>query len=157
MKHLSSYNLSETTYKSGVWFKLYHGSQKEFKPGFMLEPQSDGYTSLDSEKEIEDLFEKHRPKDKISRKSCVFLADDIDLIDPAGGYTDYIYDVIPKGNVDKSDLAWYTDVFLHMEDDYDEKDLLPMIRNYWSGKEYKNKGNSLFEYRAKSAKIISVL
>ena len=130
----------------------YHGSQTEFKVGFVLKPQNE-YTSSPEVKTLEDLFEKHRPKGKLSRSKSVFLVDDPDLIDYAGGYDDFIYVVEPIGKVEKSDLGWYTEVDTIMHDDYDEADLLQMIRNYWDGVPYRIAEHGLFEYRCGSAVI----
>ena len=134
----------------------YHGSDKKFDIGFILQPQTDGYANLESEKEIEDLFEKYKPKDKISRKNCVYLVSDINNIDMAGGGTEYIYFVDPIGQIDKSDLTWYSEVYSLYTEDTKESLLVPLIMNYWNGIQFKPKVNSLFEYRCKSAEIISI-
>lgn len=91
---------------------FYHGSFKQFRTGQTLVPQKDGYVQISlSDHGFEDLVEQLRPNTSISRLSCVFMSDDPDLIDPAGGSTDVIYRVKPIGEAQKSDLAWYTEAF----------------------------------------------
>jgi len=156
--HLKSYpQLFETTYKN-VWFSLYHGSNKRMKLGTIITSRSDGYTSMESEREIEDLFEKYKPANKISRKNCVYMVSNPDDIDAAGGYSDYIYMVNPIGPIDKSDLSWYAEVdgLLH-DKNKNIKIIKSYINNYWTGVQYKTKEHSLFEYRANSAKIIEIV
>jgi hypothetical protein len=139
---------------------FYHGSYKKFNDNFILLPQSDGYANLPSEKEIEKLFEKHKPKDKISRKNCVFLVTDINLIDYAGGFTDYIYKVEPIGKVEKSDLSWYTEAFGVLysdEEDSNKFTIEECINNYWNSVPFIYSSKSCFEYRCNSAKIITTI
>lgn len=150
MKHIKDYHIFE----SASELKLYHGSTKEFEIGFVLKSRPKGYTTLPDVKRMEDLFEKYRPEDKISRRNCVFMVNDIDLIDPAGGYLDHVYLVEPIGEVEKSDLAWYTEVDILMSETHVESDLVPLIMKYWDGEPYTGSNYSLFEYRAKSAKVL---
>jgi hypothetical protein len=140
--------------------KYYHGSKNKIKIGEeLISKENDGYTSSKDVEKLESLFEKYKPKDKISRKVAVYLADSIDDIDNLGGYEDYIYKVDPKGVIEKSDLSWYSEVGALMNDgDVDIKNITPeimvMINNYWSGIP---SDNYVFEYRCNSAKVISLL
>jgi len=154
MRNLITYQLFENIDDNT---KVYHGSTKKFDVGFVLTPQGYGYAFMDSEKEIEDIFERLRPKNKLSRKNCVYLVSNIDEVDNAGGYTDYIYEVDPIGVVQKSDLAWYTNVAIIISDKYKEEDIIESVNNYWQGVQYKNKEHSLFEYRCMKAKIVDIV
>ena len=124
--------------------KYYHGTCSKFPDGFILKPQKAGYV------QVEALMEKYRPLDKLSRFNSVFLVGNPDEIDSAGGYEDHIYEVQPIGKVEVSDLSWYSDLQIDSTDD--EKRTWAL--NYWNGVPYKNKENSLIEYRAPQAKII---
>lgn len=130
---------------------FYHGTKKIFPIGFILLPQLDGY--VHQEIEIENILEKYRPENKISRFNSVFLVDNPDNVDFAGGYEDYIYKVQPIGQIDKSDLSWYSDVSIYNT----EKENQIYATNYWNQIPYKNSDNSLWEYRCKSAKIIELI
>lgn len=132
---------------------LYHGSSKKFPIGFELLPQTDGYVHSEDTKYEEELIEKYRPSDKLSRKKSVFLVDDKDYIEDAGGYDDFIYEVSYDSIPEKSDLAWYTE--MSMTDD--ESLIKEYAENYWSGIQFSDSDNSLFEYRVPSAKIIKII
>lgn len=137
--------------------KLFHGSRKNFPIGFRLLPQADGYTSYQEVQNIENLFEKYRPENKTSRKSSVFLTDNINNIDGAGGYTDYIYAVEPELTPEASDLAWYSEAdSLYDEEETPSKELLNAIAMYWNGTPYHDSSKSNFEYRCKSALITNI-
>lgn len=138
--------------------KYYHGSLNKIKNGEeLISKESEGYTSCLEALEVEDLFEKHRPENKISRKTAVYLAENIKDIDNLGGYDDYVYEVEPKSGIaEKSDLSWYSDVSLFVgEVNIKESDITPevflMIKNYWNGTP---SDNPVFEYRCTSSKII---
>ena len=137
--------------------QLFHGSYKSFHVGFRLLLQKDGYTSYEEVQKIEDLFEKYRPENKTSRKHSVFLTDDIDNIDGAGGYTDYIYLVNPESNPEASDLAWYSEAdSLYDGEESPSEELLNAITMYWNGTPYHTPSQSNFEYRCKSALITDI-
>lgn len=137
---------------------LFHGSRKNFPIGFRLLPQKDGYTSYQEVQNIENLFEKYKPENKTSRKLSVFLTDNVNKIDEAGGYTDYIYAVKPESTPEASDLAWYSEAdSLYDEEESPSKELLNAIAMYWNGTPYHDSSKSNFEYRCKSSLIIKAL
>ncbi len=90
----------------------YHGSQSEFPVGFILSPQPDGYAALPDEDiaEVEKIVEQYRPPGKIPRNDAMFMVGDPDEIDAANGYDDFIYTVEPIGEVEASDLSWYSKI-----------------------------------------------
>jgi len=133
--------------------KLYHGSRQKFPIGFILQPQAEGY--VHEELETEQIIEQYRPSNKISRFDSVFLVDDPSNIDYAGGYDDYIYVVEPIGQVDKSNLSWYTDVSVYLDASHEEQKEWSL--NYWNGIPYEKRANSLWEYRTKAAEIIDII
>jgi hypothetical protein len=134
-----------------IQLNLYHGSRKKFPPGFKLSPQL-GYVQDPGQQKLELLFEKYKPANKISRKQAVFLVDDPEMCENAGGYSDYVYLVQPEGKVEKSDLAWYTECEMYFDEPLEKK--IECIKNYWNGVPYYNQSNSLFEYRCRSAIVI---
>jgi hypothetical protein len=153
---VSYHNLSHLVARKAALFEaaLFHGSRREFPVGFILSPQSDGYVQDPETKRTEEIVERYRPTGKIARHKAVFLVDDPDLIDSAGGYTDFIYTVEPIGRVERSDLSWYSDIEIYL--DTDESEQQRLAENYWSGMPYNEGDHSLFEYRVKSAKIVAV-
>jgi hypothetical protein len=140
--------------KKAQKISFFHGSKNEFPIGFILTPQrKNGY--VHQEKASENIVEKYRPVDKISRFESVFLVDEPSLIDYAGGYDDFVYQVAPIGQLDKSDLCWYTEMFLYLVAPAEEQEIVAV--NYWNGLPYNKPASILWEYRARSAKIIKVL
>lgn len=138
--------------------RYYHGSTVDLPVGTILTPQMEGYTRWEENRKIEQIVEQYRPPNKISRHDAVFMVDDPNLIDSAGGYTDYIYIVEPIGVVEQSDLSWYSAISVYgdyNETDDQERTMDQLAQNYWSG--VKNQGpHSLIEYRARSARITGI-
>lgn len=132
----------------------YHGSQTEFPVGFVLTPQPGGYAMLEDEDvaEIEMVLEKYRPPGKIARRDAVYMVRDPDEIDSAGGYIDFVYTVIPIGDVEASDMGWYSELSFDMPEDEAQR----LAEGYWSGKPFPRDRGSLFEYRVRSAEIVAV-
>ena len=133
---------------------FYHGSKKEFPVGFILLPQSDGYTSWPETQRTEQILEKYRPHNKLSRSKSVFMVKNPDEIDAAGGYNDFIYVVQPMGVVEVSDLSWQSEIEIYL--DGSEEEQRKCALNYWNGVPYRG-NSSLWEYRTPQAKIISIL
>jgi hypothetical protein len=138
--------------------RYFHGSRFQLPVGFKITPQKNGYTSHPETQKAERLLEKYRPTNKLSRSQSVFLVDDPELIDFAGGYEDYIYEVQPVGKVEKSDLSWYSEIEsipsggIYL-DSYEEE-IKQCALNYWNDVPYYKPENSLFEYRTPAAIII---
>lgn len=136
---------------------FYHGSRKLFQKGFLLAPQGDGYVSQDDVKDFEALVESRRPADKTPRSRSVFLVNDPDLIDAAGGYTDVIYQVKSKSTPEESDLAWYSDAFCELDTDQPDLDLVNnFVDRYWAGTPHSDESRRCPEFRVKWAEVLSV-
>jgi tRNA uridine 5-carbamoylmethylation protein Kti12 len=148
MKHLKTFE----NFKMKAFF---HSSAKYIKNNTILRPHADSYVKQIDNEFLEKLMEKYRPSDKLSRYDSVFLVDDMDLLDDAGASTDFIYTVEPIGNIEKSDLAWYTEVQIVDEDDTEL--IKEYVENYWNGVPFTDSSASLFEYRVPAAKIIELV
>ncbi len=146
--------------------KYYHGSTHLFPVGFVLLPQQDRWICC-QQVDNEQFLEKYRPQNKISRGKAVYLviSPDPDIIESAGGYSNYVYEVDPITRVEKSDLQWYTLINMYLDFDPDiivlsqlnltMKDTLIMYaKNYWRGIKHTDTDMSLFEFRTPAAKII---
>lgn len=134
--------------------RFFHGSQQQFPVGFVLKPQPGGYASLPDEgvAEVEEIVERYRPPDKISRREAVFMVGDPKEIDAAGGYVDHVYVVEPIGEVETSDLSWYSEIGVYFDMQDDESQTL--AEAYWSGVPFYDAAHSLFEYRAREAEVV---
>ena len=82
---------------------------------------------------------------------------DPDEIDSAGGYEDFVYLVEPIGSVERNDMAWYSEVGICEWDRLDDPELKLFAAAYWSGKPFREPAHSLFEYRARSARILGIM
>jgi len=132
--------------------RLYHGSYGEIGIGTVLTARAGGY-AVSADADLEGLFERHRPEGCIPRREAVFLVADPDLIDAAGGYTDFIYEVeadAPQGH----DLAWYTEAQSRMEDG-DMDGAAEAARCYWAGAPFPDSDSSLTEFLARSATVMA--
>jgi hypothetical protein len=132
--------------------RLYHGSRRKFPKGFRLTPQPTGYAHHPDQQILEQVFEKMRPPDKLSRYQSVFLVDDPTDCESAGGYEDHVYLVQPEGQVEKSDLAWYSECEVYLDEPIERQQ--ECAKNYWVGVPFTNPANSMFEYRCRAAIIL---
>jgi tRNA uridine 5-carbamoylmethylation protein Kti12 len=151
MKHILYFKVFENK-NNGLY---YHGSYDMLDNGTILKPHDESYTKKYDNSYLEKIMEKYRPVDKLSRYDSVFLVDDMDSLDDAGASTDFIYSVEPIGNVEKSDLAWYTEV--QMVDEDDTELMKEYVENYWNGVPFTDSSSSVFEYRVPAAKIIELV
>lgn len=135
--------------------RLYHGTHYLFPCAFELKPQDNGHTHQPETQELEDFIELHRPIDKLSRRKSVFLSDDIDLIDAAGGYTDAVY-MVDVAKVEKSDLAWYSHTQAMLDEGKTEEAEQAAV-NYWSGIPFTEVSERCPEYRCASAKVVTIV
>ena len=128
--------------------KYYHGSYDDLYVGTILEPHDLSYTKQADISKLEFTVEKYRPFDKLSRYDSVFLTDNIENLDNVGAPLDFIYEVIPEF-VEKSDLAWYTEIEM-VDDEEAQKEC---ALNYWNGVPFHNRNSSAWEYRTPRAII----
>ena len=135
---------------------FYHGSLNRLSIGLELCSQADGYVQSVEDRGLEDLMESMRPLDKVSRDKAVFFCSDIDLIDPLGGYTDYVYSVEPLSDYHSCDLAWYGEAQkrLLMGDIEGAKEA---AMSYWSGVVYDVLEESVYEYLCLGVEVLSEL
>lgn len=154
---------------------FFHGSRAKFAVGFTLRPQSDGYIHAERDNPahamLEDKIEKYRPGHCIARAQAVFLVDDPEMIDNAGGYSDHVYTVEPTGPVTVCNLAWYSELYLLCEHetlsaeeaksqgrewypDWEEPEVEKYALNYWNAVPHGD--DDLLEYLCASAIITSI-
>jgi hypothetical protein len=144
----------------------FHGSRRNMAVGTVLKPQGAGYvrgSGLDRGERVphrrcEAILEKNRPHDAPQRSESVFLVTvpDADLIDKAGGYSDFIYRVNPVGSIWACNLWWYGQLYSLCEDL--QKGDMPvaadMAAKYWSAS-YGDRDS--IEYLVREAVIVERL
>ena len=140
----------------------YHGSYDDLPIGTVLTPEKGNFMGTFSQEEMDSHFklELFRPDGYLSRDSGVYMCDNIDDIDNAGGANDHIYIVEPLGKVDKHDLNWMSEIDLIMSDAFEngeqESDetlqkVYSAALNYWNGVPHYNE--SVWEYITPFARI----
>ena len=138
---------------------LVHGSKKKFPVGFVLLPQSDGYVASIEAEEHEAIFEQYRPPECLSRSQSVYMlgSTNIQYIDHAGGYNDYVYEVKHQGKVERNDMGWYSEISMLMHFDVNDPELITIVENYWKGVRFPRRVNALWEYRSPSAIVVRLV
>jgi hypothetical protein len=132
--------------------QFYHGSEIKLPVGTILVPSTD-YAVRWYDNNFYQILEKYRPSDKLAHKLSVFMCDNPDDIDAAGGSTDWLFTVKPKGVVQRHDMNWGSKIDCLISDGYSEDSLevKSAAKNYWDGTPSENE--PLWEYLTPSAEI----
>jgi hypothetical protein len=150
--------------------RFYHGAHSRKAVGEIRKARrTDGWFP----KPIEDAMEEGRPHGVPSRLSSYFLVDDPDVIETAGGSTDYVYLVEPQGTYSKHHSGWMDNVYDAMipflrHGDQEEKDaaapklvhIAEWVHNYWEGVPYRHRpgqAKTVWEYLAPEILIVEEL
>jgi hypothetical protein len=135
--------------------QYYHGSYDELPVGTILTPRDD-YEDKWHSADFYGPLEMYRPANMLPHKASVFMCDNADDVDLAGGATDWLFTVVPIGNVEKHDLNWGSEVSMLMSDGHeiDSEEIMQASENYWKGIPHPNE--SVWEYCAPKAKIVAV-
>ena len=135
--------------------KFYHGSNIKLPVGTVLTARDD-YESNWSDTDFYPILEKYRPQDQLGHSQAVFMCDNEDDIDSAGGGTEWLFTVVPQGIIQRHDLNWGSEISCLISDGYDPQggEVKQAAENYWAGTPHHNE--SLWEYLTPAAKIIKV-
>ena len=133
----------------------YHGSHDELPVGTVLAPR-DTYEANWSNTDFYHPLEKYRPVDKLSHAQSVFMCDNPDDVDLAGGATDWLFTVVPQGPIQRHDLNWGSEISMLIGDGYDidSPEVKAAAQNYWAGVPHPDE--SVWEYLAPRATITAV-
>ena len=153
--------------------RYYHGSENKLGVGTILEPQK-GYGSRWGDSLFFMVLEMYRPSGMLSHAKAIFMVDNLNDIDNAGGSTDWIYEVQPLGKVEAHDLNWGSEIDSYISSysgrisfsmlDHELKQpehqklretLENLARNYWYGEEHYDE--AVWEYLTPKARIINTL
>ena len=149
--------------KEALSIEYFHGSYDELPNGTILTPDKGNFMGTFSENEMDSHFkvEQFRPSNFLSRNNAIYLTQNIDDIDLAGGATDHIYLVEPMGKTEPHDVNWLSEIDLIMSDAWDEgtqedEETIEKVKNaalnYWNGVPHYNE--SVWEFLVPSATII---
>ena len=133
--------------------KYYHGSFNDLHVGQILIPTKD-YINNWENTDFYYWLEKYRPKEFLAHHESVFMCDNIDDLDNAGAYTDFIFLVKPNSRIEKHDMFWSTAISLALCDQKEENHIKALASNYWHGI---SSDEPVWEYLTTSAEIISVI
>lgn len=135
--------------------KFYHGSYEKLPVGTILTPR-DNYESNWQNTDFYKPLEKYRPKNMLPHKKSVFMCDNPDDVDLAGGSTEWLLTVEPLGPVQRHDLNWSSEISMLISDGHsiDSPVVQKAATNYWNGVPHPNE--SVWEYLTSSAKVVAV-
>lgn len=135
--------------------KFYHGSMTKLPVGTILSSR-DSYEDNWKQTDFYSVLEKYRPKNMIAHKDAVFMCDNEDDIDLAGGGTEYIFVLLPLDRVERHDVNWSSEISMLVSDGYniDSNEVKTAALNYWNGVPHPNE--QVWEYLTTKAKILDV-
>lgn len=135
--------------------KFYHGSMEQLPVGTVLKPRRDYEQSWGST-DFYAALERYRPEGMLSHSKSVFMCDNPDDVDLAGGGTEWLFTVTPIGPVQKHDMNWSSEISSLIGDgrSIDSLEVKLAAENYWNGIPHPNE--QVWEYLAPAAKIIAV-
>lgn len=134
---------------------FYHGSNDKLSVGAILRPSPD-YEENWKNTNFYSVLEHYRPPNVLSHKDAVFMCDNADDVDLAGGGTEWLFTVIPLGPVERHDLNWSSEISGLIDDgaDINSVEVQQAASNYWNGVPHHDE--SVWEYLTPLAKIIKV-
>lgn len=116
---------------------LYHASRLYHPIGEMLVPMP-GYDSRWGMCSFYRILESLKPEGMLSHHQAVFLCDNMDDLDNAGGIIDFIYAVSPEAVPERHDMFWSTKITcladelgLPLEQCIQHPDIIAAAHNYW--------------------------
>lgn len=131
---------------------FFHGSYDYLPVGTILKPK-ENYKEAWSITDFYSVLEQYRPQHMLAQHESVFMCDNIDDIDNAGGGTDWIFTVQPHARIERHDLHWCSEISVGVSEGKNEDYLKEMAEKYWNGVESEY---PVWEYLTPEAKIISV-
>ena len=131
---------------------FFHGSYDKLSIGTILKPRSN-YDEVWSKTDFYSILEKYRPHHMLSHKDSVFMCDNPDDIDNAGGGTEWLFTVKPHSHIEKHDLFWCSEISLHSSNGANDEKLKCLAEKYWNGTA---SDNPVWEYLTSFAEIIFI-
>lgn len=135
--------------------KYYHGSSDDLPVGTILSPGNDDYDENWGDNLWYKALEMYRPAQYRSHSESVFMVDNDDDIDNAGGGTEYVFTVVPNGPVQRHDMNWMSEIGGKLDDgaDMNSDGIKQLVLNYWKGVPHPNE--SVWEYLTADATIVA--
>lgn len=113
---------------------FYHGSMNYLEPDTILTPRDD-YESNWGHTDFYKVLEHYRPEDMLSHNNSVFMCDNDEDVDLAGGGTEWLFIVEPLGKIEKHDINWSSEISMLISDGYsiNNNKVKEVAYNYWHG------------------------
>lgn len=126
--------------------RYFWGSRTPFNIGTVLKARMPKHHDRASARVDQLLTMFKAPSIEVGR-ACVYLVDapDADLIERAGGYSNYIYEVVPHGPVYRRDVGWWSRILMEVEAGHPplsrsaeyqawaDSEVRPLATAYWDG------------------------
>jgi hypothetical protein len=113
----------------------YHGSHSPIEPGTVMTGRGVRYESQWTDADFFWALEIHRPEGCLAHRDAVFMVDNVEDIDNAGGCTDFCLEVMPEEPVSRHDLNWSTEISCLISDGHAPRSeaVREAALNYWKG------------------------
>ncbi len=129
------YPVSVTYFKSDKGMRYFHGSENALPLGLELRGRGFEYEQQWQTTDFYAILEKYRPTACLSHKNAVFMCDNIEDIDNAGGIVDFIYQVEPLSEVSCHDVNWCSQISCLLSEglSFDDDQIVSAAISYWNG------------------------
>lgn len=134
----------------------YHGSYDALAVGTVLRPRED-YEKEWGKTDFYEALEHYRPEEFLPHAKAVFMCDNPDDLDSAGGATNWVLHVKPlTPRIERHDLNWSSEVSMLISEGFaiESDEVKQASLNYWNGVAHPNE--SLWEYLTEAAVVIKV-
>lgn len=136
--------------------RFFHGSTVFLPIGTILRGRGDAYKAEWGHNSFYQILERYRPPNQIPHLEAVFMCDNDNDLDCAGGGTDWVFTLETlTSQVSKHDMNWSSAISAGQSCDAPERLLAEYARNYWAGTPHPS-DESLWEYLTPAARIIAV-
>lgn len=139
---------------TGADRKFYHGSMDHLSVGTILRPDPN-YQAKCSNTSFYAVLERYRPRHLLPHAGAVFLCDNPDDVDLAGGGTEWMFEVKPLGHLQKHDINWSSAISGACDEGASEEILRELADYYWRGIPHPDE--NVWEYLAPHAEILRVM
>jgi len=134
--------------------RYWHASFAPLPVGTILVPCPD-YEARWTSNSVGRILEDMRPPASLAHRDAVFMCDDPQECDNAGAYCEWLFEVVPAGEVQRHDMEWATTIDSMVSDGWppDDVRIVDLARRYWSAEA---SDMPTWEYLARSAAVTSV-
>lgn len=135
--------------------RYYHGSPIAHAIGTVLSGRGAAYKADWAGSVFYTILEAHRPSDCLAHHDAVFMVDNDDDLDCAGGATDWVLELQPVGPTSRHDMNWSSEICALLSDGLSvtSAEVISCATKYWAGQAHPNE--SVWEYLCKHAHVLS--